>query len=128
MIHTVSICLLVAAFFGAGVFNAIGTRATRESFVRWGYPSWWHWVAGGLEILSAFLIALPVGRDAGLVLGTIIIAAALLTVLHHREYSDLAPPSVFLALIALARFRLEIVRTRRFHRCVREARGSGALQ
>ena len=52
--------------------------------------------------MSAFLIALPVGRDAGLVLGAIIIAAALLTVLRHREYSDLAPPSVFLALIALA--------------------------
>jgi hypothetical protein len=57
-----------------------------------------------LEILSALLIALPVGRDAGLVLGTIIIAAALLAVLRHREYSDFAPPSVFLALIALAAF------------------------
>ena len=102
MIHTLSIWLLVAAFFGAGVFNAIGTRATRESFARWGYPNWWHLVTGGLEILCAILIALPLGRDAGLVLGTIIIAAALLTVLRHREYSDLAPPSVFLALIALA--------------------------
>jgi hypothetical protein len=37
---------------GAGVFNAIGTRAMCESFVRWGYPSWWHLVTGGLEILS----------------------------------------------------------------------------
>ena len=46
MIHVVSIWLLVAAFFGAGVFNAIGTRATRESFLRWGYPSWWHLVTG----------------------------------------------------------------------------------
>jgi hypothetical protein len=57
-----------------------------------------------LEILSAILIALPLGRAADLVLGTIIIAAALLTVLRRREYSDLAPPSVFLALIALAVF------------------------
>lgn len=104
MIHAVSIWLLVAAFFGAGVFNAIGTRATRESFVRWGYPSWWHLVTGGLEILCALLIALPVGRDPGLVLGTIIIAAALATVLRHREYSDLTPPAAFLALIALAAF------------------------
>jgi hypothetical protein len=30
MIHALSIWPLVAAFFGAGVFNAIGTRATRE--------------------------------------------------------------------------------------------------
>jgi hypothetical protein len=104
MIHAVSIWLLVAAFFGAGVFNAIGNRATRESFVRWGYPSWWHLVTGGLEILSAILIALPPARDAGLVIGTTIIAAALLTVLRHRDYSDLAPPSLVLALIALAAF------------------------
>jgi len=43
MIHDLSIWLLVTAFFGAGVFNAIGTRATRESFVRWGYPTWCTW-------------------------------------------------------------------------------------
>jgi uncharacterized membrane protein YphA (DoxX/SURF4 family) len=104
MIHALSIWLLVAAFFGAGVFNAIGTRATVESFVRWGYPSWWHWVTGGLEILSAILIALPLGRDAGLVLGAIIIAVAVLTVLRHREYSELVPLSVFVVLIALAAF------------------------
>jgi hypothetical protein len=104
MIHALSIWLLVAAFFGAGVFNAIGTRATRESFVRWGYPGWWHLVTGGLEILSAVLIALPVGRAAGLALGAIVIAAASVTVLRHREYSHLAPPGVFLALIALAAF------------------------
>ena len=31
MIYALSIWLLVAAFFGAGVFNAIGTRARSES-------------------------------------------------------------------------------------------------
>jgi hypothetical protein len=52
MIHAISIWLLVAAFSGAGLFNAIGTRSTREGFVRWGCPSWWHWVTG-VEIMSA---------------------------------------------------------------------------
>ena len=104
MIHAVSIWLLVAAFFGAGLFNAVGTRAALEGFVRWGYPSWWHWVTGGLEILSAILIALPLGRAAGLVLGAIIIVVASLTVLRHREYLHLAPLGMFLALIALAAF------------------------
>jgi hypothetical protein len=61
-------------------------------------------VTGGLEILSAILIAFPRGCDAGVVLAAIIIATALLTVLRHREYSHLAPPGVFLALIALAAF------------------------
>jgi DoxX-like family len=85
MIHDISIWLLVAAFSGAGLFNAIGMRSTREDFVRWGYPSWWHRVTGRLEILCAILIALPLGRAAGLGIGAIIIVAASLTVLRHRS-------------------------------------------
>ena len=102
MIHALSIWLCVAAFSGAGLFNAIGTRSTREGFVRWGYPSWWHRVTGGLEILSAVLIALPPSRIVGLALGAVIIAAAVLTVLRHRDFKHLVPFSVFVAVIALA--------------------------
>jgi hypothetical protein len=47
MIHTVSVWLLAAGF---GLFNIAGTRATRDEFVAWGYPAWWCWVTGGLEI------------------------------------------------------------------------------
>jgi hypothetical protein len=39
-----------------------------------------------------------------LLVGAIIIVAASLTVLRHREYSHLAPLGLFLALIALAAF------------------------
>ena len=101
MLQTLSTWLLVAAFFGAGLFNAIGTPATRNGFVRWGYPSWWCRLTGGLEILCAVLIALPVGHDLGLVLGAVVIAAAILTVLRHREFSHLLPLGVFVALLAL---------------------------
>ncbi len=59
MPHTVLLWLVVAAFFGAGLFNAIGTPATQSSFVRWGYPRWWCRVTGGLEMANAVLIALP---------------------------------------------------------------------
>src|ERR1700741_4312580 len=102
MIHALSIWLLVAAFFGAGLFNAIGTPGTQSDFARWGYPRWWNILTGGVEILSAVLIALPVSRTAGLALGTAIIAAAVLTVLRHRDFSHLMPLSVIVALIALA--------------------------
>jgi hypothetical protein len=102
MLHVLAIWLLVAAFFGAGVFNAIGTPATKSSFVRWGYPEWWCRLTGGLEIVAAVLIALPGSRIVGLALGAVIIAAAVLTVLRHREFVHLAPLSVFVALLALA--------------------------
>jgi hypothetical protein len=102
MVHTLSIWLLVAGFFGAGLFNAIGTPATQSDFARWGYPRWWSRLTGGLEIMSAVLIALAVGRIVGLALGAIIIAAAVLTVLRHREFSHLVPLGVFVTVMALA--------------------------
>jgi hypothetical protein len=102
MVHTISIWILVAGFFGAGLFNAIGTQGTRSDFVRWGYPRWWGIVTGGLEMISAVLIALPVTRIPGLALGAVIMVAAVVTVLRHRDFSHLVPLSVFIAFLALA--------------------------
>jgi DoxX-like family len=102
MVHALSVWLLVAGFFGAGLFNAIGTPRTQGDFARWGYPHWWSFFTGGLEIISAVLIALPAGRIVGLALGAVIIAAAVMTVLRHRDLSHLVPLSVFVVLIALA--------------------------
>jgi hypothetical protein len=99
MLHTISVWLAVAAFAGAGLFNAIGTRATQDDFGRWGYPRWWCRVTGGLEIASAALIALPADRGPGLILGAIIVAAASVTVLCRHEFSHAAPLSVFAALL-----------------------------
>ena len=102
MIHTLSVWLLVAGFFGAGLFNAFGTPATQRDFARWGYPRWWGRLTGALEMVCAALIALPVSRMVGLALGALIIAAAVLTVLRHRDYTHLVPLGVFVAVIALA--------------------------
>ncbi|MHA6203528.1 DoxX family protein [Dyella soli] len=100
MVHAISIWLLVAGFFSAGLVNAIATPATQSSFARWGYPRWWSRLTGGLELMSAVLIALPVSRMVGTALGAAIVAAAILTVLRHREFPRLAPLGVFVALIA----------------------------
>ena len=102
MVHAASVWLLVAGFFGAGLVNAIGTAATQGSFARWGYPHWWGLLTGGLEIMSAALIALPVSRIVGLALGVIIIVAAVLTVLRHREFSHLVPLGAFVTVTAIA--------------------------
>ena len=102
MLHIISTCLVVAAFFGAGLFNMIGTAATRSDFVRWGYPPWWRHFTGGLEMATAILVALPTTRGAGLILGAVIIAAAAVTVLRGREFSHLAPIGLFIALLAVA--------------------------
>ena len=102
MLHTISTWLVVAAFFGAGVFNAVGTSATRRDFVRWGYPSWWCRVTGALEVVTAALVAYSPTRWLGLTLGAVIIAAAIVTVLRHRDYRELAPLGLYVVLLALA--------------------------
>jgi hypothetical protein len=101
MLHALPIWLLAAALFGAGLFNAIGTPPTQASFVRWGYPGWWCRVTGGAEIASAALVAYPATRELGLLLGAAIVAAAILTVLRHHEFSHLAPLGLFAALLGL---------------------------
>ena len=59
-------------------------------------------MTGGLEIVTAALIALPAGRGAGMALGAIIIAVAIVTILRPREFSHAAPLGVFAALLVLA--------------------------
>ena|SRR6516165_789263 len=102
MVHALSIWLLVAGFFGAGLFNAIGTPATRSGFARWGYPRWWSSFTGGLEIMSAVLIALPVCRGCWPSAWDANHRGRVLTVLRHREFPHLLPLGVFVVLIALA--------------------------
>ena len=102
MLHSIVVWLLAVAFFGAGLFNAIGTRVTQGDFARWGYPRWWCRVTGGLEIVSAALIVLPAGRGVGTALGAVIIAVAIVTVLRRREFSHAVPLGVFAALLTLA--------------------------
>jgi len=39
MVHALSIWLLIAGFFGAGLINAIGTSGTQSDFARWVTPA-----------------------------------------------------------------------------------------
>ncbi|MDX7951471.1 DoxX family protein [Lichenihabitans sp. Uapishka_5] len=102
MLHAIAIWLVAAAFGGAGVVNAIGAPAQRQSFVRWGYPAWWCRGTGVLEVAAAALIALQAIRPMGLILGAAIIASATVTVVRHREWSHLAPLGAFAVLLGMA--------------------------
>lgn len=93
--------LLSLAFLGAGGVNAAGSAATKDGFVRWGYPRWWNLVTGGLEVLAAVLIAMPAARVSGLILGAVICVAAVATVVWHKDYGHVAPGAVLTVLSAL---------------------------
>ena len=65
------------------------------------YPRWGNRVTAGLEALTAALIAPPAARVAGFALGAAICAAAVATVVGHKDDGRVAPGAVLTILSAL---------------------------
>lgn len=101
MLHAISTWPAILAFSAAGFNNALGRTTVKDDYVRWGYPAWWCYVTAVLEFLTAVLIAISATRVLGLLLGAVIIAAAVLTVLRHRDMSHLLPLSAFAVLLVI---------------------------
>ncbi|MBP2463693.1 MULTISPECIES: DoxX family protein [unclassified Rhizobium] len=96
--------LAAAAFLLGAVINASGSKAVREEFVRYGFPSWWCWITGILEFLTAVLLILRPTFAIGVALGACIMVAAILAVIRVRDFRHIPPPSVFLLLLIIAAF------------------------
>jgi len=89
----------LAAFFVAGSLgNIFGPRSIIEEYARWGYPSWFHFVTGSLELTTAALLVWAPTRLWGAALGCTVMCAALGTVIIHGEYGHAAPPLVVAGL------------------------------
>jgi hypothetical protein len=70
-------------------------------YLRWGYPDWFHFVSGGLDLVAALLLMAPATRVFGVALGCAIMLAAVTTVTYHREYKRALPPVIVLGLLAI---------------------------
>ena len=92
----------LAAFFVAGSLgNLFAPRSIYEEYLKWGYPHWFHFVTGSLELTAAVLLARAPSRLWGAVLGCTIMSAALGTVIMHGEYAHAALPLVVAGLAIL---------------------------
>jgi DoxX-like family len=92
----------LAAFFTVGaVINVLALGSTAAEYRRWGYPDWFHFVTGALELATAALLALTATRLFGAGLGGAIMVAAAATVIVHREYVHAALPVLVLVLLAI---------------------------
>ncbi|MDH6153114.1 MULTISPECIES: DoxX family protein [Paraburkholderia] len=94
---------IVAVLFAvAGVVNLVRPGAVKRDFARWGYPAWFQWLCGALELLSAALLLGQQTRVFGLTLAGAIMIGALFTLLRNREpFRHLAPALIFSALIVV---------------------------
>ncbi len=90
------------AFTAAGVANAFDLGGTAKSFDDWGYPRAWRFVTAILEVAGAAMLIEPRTREAGLVLLSLVIAGALLTLLRVRAGWRHLAPAIGFGLLLVA--------------------------
>ena len=89
------LALALAAFFVVGsLSNIFAPPSIYEEYLRWGYPRWFHFVTGSLELTTAVLLAQARTRLWGSALGCDVMSAALATVTLHGEYGHGVPPLI----------------------------------
>ena len=89
----------LAAFFVVGsLSNILAPRSIFEEYLKWGYPHWFHFVTGSLELMTAVLLARARTRLWGSALGCTVMLAALTTVTLHGEYGHGVAPLVVATL------------------------------
>ena len=94
--------LALAAFFVVGsLTNIFAPPSIYEEYLRWGYPRWFHFVTGSLELTTAVLLARAQTRLWGAALGCTVMLAALATVTLHGEYGHGVAPLVAASLSIL---------------------------
>jgi hypothetical protein len=92
----------LAAFFVLGFFiNTFAVKKVGPDYRRWGYPDWFHFVSGGLDLVVALLLPAAATRPYGVALGCSIMLVAIATVIRHREYHRALPPSIVFSLLAI---------------------------
>jgi hypothetical protein len=90
---------VLAAFFVLGsLSNIFAPRSIYEEYLAWGYPRWFHFVTGSLELATAVLLLRARSRWLGSALGCSVMLAALLTVIIHSEYAHAVLPLVVATL------------------------------
>jgi membrane protein HdeD len=92
---------LGVVMIGAGVVNFVGPRSVRDSFVRWGYPAGFHRVTGGLEVIAGSLLLIPATSRVGAIGSVVILTAAAIMLIRHRDWGHL-PGAVVLTAVAVA--------------------------
>ena len=94
----VGLMLLAAALAYIGVYLLIPGHVV-ESYVRWGYPQWAHFVAGALFLMAAILLPFHRTRWPGAIIACCVLATAATTCALHGDYAHAVQGPPIIALI-----------------------------
>lgn len=98
-LHTVAL-LVALAFLLTGGTKLMGVEMHVENFARWGYPDWFMYLTGLIEVSGAILIVLPKTRFYGALLLVATMVGAILTHIQADEIAAMPVPIVLLLLAA----------------------------
>lgn len=98
-------------FIGSGLSKLFGSQGQIDNFARWGFPGWFMYLVGSLEVLAALLLlaALFLGRLAtvgGALLGAIMLGAFYTRFTNNESVASTVVPLVlFVVAVAVAWLR-----------------------
>lgn len=98
---SILVWLLAAFFIVGGSMNIFASSDVVADYERWGYPGWFHYITGALELSAAALLLRSRTRLPGAVLASLVMAGAAVTVLWNGEFSHSLAPLAVLAVAVL---------------------------
>ena len=93
--------LLTLAFLMAGGTKVMGAEMHVESYARWGYPNWFMYVTGLIEVAAIILMWIPKTRFYGAAILVVTMIGAILTHLVNAEIGAIVAPIILLILAAI---------------------------
>lgn len=87
------------AFMASG--KLMGSEMSAAGFERWGYPLWFMYVVGLMEVTGAVLLLVPRLASYGALLLGVVMLGAVATHISAAEYSMLVMPLMFGAFLAV---------------------------
>jgi len=101
MVFVRMLTVVLATFFLlAGSIKLDPSPEAVVRFVRWGYPEWFLYLVGAMEMGGAIALLIPRVAGVGALLLGVIMVGATLTHLLHDEMAAVPVPLVLLALLA----------------------------
>ncbi|MDH5428304.1 MAG: DoxX family protein [Nitrospirota bacterium] len=99
IIKTALWVVLGAMFIMAGGTKLLGSHSQVEHFAQWGYPLWFLYLTGLIEVGGGICLFIPRTQYYGIVILSITMIGAALTHLRAHEMNAFPVPLVLLGLL-----------------------------
>jgi uncharacterized membrane protein YphA (DoxX/SURF4 family) len=93
--------LLCLAFLGAGAAKLTGQPMMQQEFAVFGYPLWFMYLTGLIELVSAILVVIPRTSRLGAALLVCVMVGAIVSHLAHGQAAMIGAPVVLLILAGI---------------------------